>query len=180
MKWFAFAGLPSDLLSGIRSGFRRLKTETSSTCFDEGRSHRLVYEYDIGSTPVVLKFDAAVNFKLVAQSLSCDQGAVIFKAYREGSEAGTFTPLTTFNNNLCEAQPSNVEVSTGGTFTPASEASDVIRLRTAGATAQRSNVGNGIGQPRRLLAGTYYLVLAREGGTDARGVYRIEWEECEA
>lgn len=165
--------------------YARLRVDVANTAFWEGKEFRVSREYAVGSTPFVLKFDAPVDFILQTQSLTCDTGNIKFTAYRaiQGVESGTFTPEPIYKNNFTAESGGfapQVTVSSGGSFTPnGGEVSvETIRLRTSGATAQRTTVSGGAAGERGLAAGTYYLILSRIDGTDtAAGVYDLEWEE---
>lgn len=171
---------PSDLLSSEKEGVRRLKVQEGSTAFSDGRAFRLPFEYSVAGTPVTIRFTSPVSFNLTLQELSCDQGSVRLDAYRDATEAGVWTDVPAFARNLVDnpGYTRQVMLDTGGTITPTGPSVDKIRLRTAGATAQRANVGAGLSSKRRLAAGTYYLRLSRIDGNDpATGIYLIEWEE---
>jgi hypothetical protein len=70
-------------------------------------------------------------------------------------------------------------VSTGGTFTPSAPSVETIRVRTAGATAQQSTVGESSFGERGLLFDTYYLVVSKLTGVSgaSSGVYTLIVEE---
>lgn len=161
----------------------RLKTADGSTAFEEGRAFRLPFEYGFDGTPVVLRFTAPVGFKLTEQLLSCDVGNVRLAAYRDGIESGVWTNVPSFSKNpaggIEYGYTGQVIIATGGAFDPNGNPSvDVLRVRTAGSTAQRSTASKVLASDRALPAGVYYIVLSRIDGTGASaGVYLIEWEE---
>ena len=72
-------------------------------------------------------------------------------------------------------------ITTGGTFTPnvGQVSVEVIRARSATATAQQQSVGGSTFGERGLGAGTFYLVFARMTGIsgDCKGVYNLVIEE---
>jgi hypothetical protein len=159
----------------------RVKVQEGSEAFSAGRAFRLPYEYSIGATPVVLRFTSPVNFNLTLQTLSLDNGNIRLDAYRDATESGTWTDVEAYKRNAVDGDYTRqVTVDTGGTITPIGGSVDIIRLRTSGSTAQRTNVGGALSGKRRLPPGTYYLQLSRiEGNETATGVYLIEWEELD-
>ena len=172
---------PADLLTSSKEGSRRIKTQEGSEAFSDGRAFRLPYEYSVDATPRVLRFSSPVSFNLTLQSISCDSGNIRLDAYRGGIESGTWTDVPAYKRNIVDNADytRQVTISTGGAHDPDGQPSvDKLRLRTSGATAQKSNVSGSLGTKRRLSAGTYYLVLSRiDGSETAQGIYLIEWEE---
>lgn len=186
MSWFSLSGIPSDILSSFGSGRRRLKTEQGRTGFSEGREFRISYPLSVGETPVVLRVESPIDFVLQEQSLSVDSHGIIFEAYRDnqGAQGGSFSPIPIYCNNLmiaCGAEYTRqIEITTGGTFTPSvgEQAVETIRLLTAGSTAQRATVGGESLAERGLRAGVYYLKFSRMTGSGtAQGVYNLVFEE---
>lgn len=166
--------------------YARERVDVANTAFWEGKEFRASYEYAVAATPLVFRFDSPVPFILQFQSLTCDTGNIRFRAYRstQGTEGGTFANVIPVyqQSMLPESLPlaSQVSLTTGGTFTPAvgQAAVETIRIRTSGATAQRTSVTGAIGDERGLAAGIYYLELGRIDGTDtAEGVFDLKWEE---
>lgn len=167
-------------------GYARMRVDVANTAFWVGKEFRISREYSVAATPLFFRFSAPVPFILQLQSLSCDTGNIRFRAYRstQGTEGGTFDiPEPIYRNSLLpESQDLDPQVTifTGGSFTPdgGQVAVETIRLRTSGATAQRTSVTGAIGDERGLSAGTYYLMLGRMDGTDtAEGVFDLKWEE---
>lgn len=179
MSFYTLPGLPSDLLTTESIDSRRIKVEEQSTALIEGRSFRMALEYSFGATPKVIRFTAQTDFVLTLQKLTADSGALAVRSYRSGTHAGVWTAVNTWSNNIITPYESQVLVETGGTFTPGGPATDVLRLKTAGSTAQKTNVGNGLGNRRMLTAGVYTIVMERlpSSNETCEGVYLIEWEE---
>ena len=156
--------------------------------FLEGREFRVSYPLSIpAGVPVVLKFVAITDFDLTLQTLTCDTESILFEAFRstQGSESGTFTndvPIYR-NNGKTTTLPSitpKTSITTGGDFTPdvGQTSVETIRLRTSGATAQASTVGEEIQGKRGLPPGTYYLKFSvLSGSSTAAGVYTLKFEE---
>ncbi len=166
--------------------YSRMRVDVANTAFWEGKEFRISREFAVAGTPLVFRFNAPVPFILQLQSLSCDTGNIRFRAYRDvqGAEGGTFDISEPIYRNslLPESQDLDpqVDIFTGGSFAPdvGQVAVETVRLRTSGATAQRTSVTGAIGDERGLSAGTYYLELGRIDGTDtAEGVFDLKWEE---
>ena len=179
MTHYTLPGLPSDLLTSESVGTRRLRVEQQSTALLEGRAFRMALEYSFTDVPKVLRFTSPVDFVLTLQKLTADSGALSVRSYRAGTHAGVWTPVNIWSNNLITPIAPQVTIDTGGTFTPGGPATDVLRLKTAGSTAQKINVGESLGNRRMLTAGVYTLVMQRLPGNNetCEGVYLIEWEE---
>ncbi|AIM40767.1 hypothetical protein PR08_gp09 [Idiomarinaceae phage Phi1M2-2] len=168
-----------DLVKGKAFGKRRLAVVDGSVCFDAGRQFRISHEFT--STPFVIRFRATQWFSLRKQSLTVDEGGVRFRAYRmdEGTAGGNFdTPIRIVQSNVRvgELPTGIIEIARGGTFTPNESAipTETIRVRAAGATAQRTTVGATKTDRRDLPEGDYYLVFDTLG-TSASGVYDLEF-----
>lgn len=181
-------GLPPHLFTddpGKWDAQSRIQVDVGQTGFFQGREFRISYEYNIANgATLVFKFSSPVDFILQKQALSCDEGAVAFRAYRSdaGTPGGTFgTPAPIFANNAMAAAPeyaSVITVDSGGTFTPSGAPAEVIRVRSGTATGQRISVGANTTDERGLPAGDYYLTLANIAGSgSATGVYDLVWEE---
>lgn len=162
--------------------------------FYNGRQFRVSWEFslDVASSQVrVLKFVSPVDFILKEQSLTCDQGGIQMKAWRntQGTEGGTFgTNVPFYNNNFMDECPdynAQVSLTTGGTFTPnpGQTAVETIRVLSnvsgAGVTAHRATVGGVQGGARGLPAGTYYLrfSILPAVSVDSVGIYTLLFEE---
>lgn len=179
-------GRPSAHSTRRDNRFGRIRVDVANTAFWEGKEYRISYEYSVGDTPIVLRFECAQDFILQLQRLTCDSEAVRFRAYRstQGEEGGAFgTTIPVYKVNfMSEAPdvPTVTTVTTGGTFTPdPGEASvETLRLRTANATAQKTTVSGAIGDERGLAADVYYLIIERiDGSGSATGVFDLKWEE---
>ena len=166
--------------------FGRVRVDPGNTAFWEGREYRISYEYSVGGTPLVIRFESPIDFILQTQDLSIDEGNIRFRAYRstQGSEGGTFDEsIPIYGANIMNETPSvptQISITTGGSFTPdaGQSATETIRVRTANATSQRTTVTGSLGDERGLSPGTYYLEFARIDGTNtATGVFTLEWEE---
>ena len=164
--------------------FARVKTDPSNTAFWEGKEYRISHEYSITAT-MVLKFVCARDFILQQQLLTCDQDAVRLAIYRstQGVEGGTFgTTIPVRKSNFMSFIPdvtTATTITTGGTFTPngGEVPVEVLRIRSAGATAQKATIDGDTFDERGIAAGTYYLVLSILAGNNPQGVYNLKWEE---
>lgn len=184
-------GISADMVTSDLTGFRRLRVDVGQTGFFEGREFRMVRKVSVpAGTPLVFRFTSAVDFILFEQALNCSVGDIEFFAWRntQGVAGGTFTPLPVapIGKNISDSRPlfegltysSQVQLATGGTFTPtdAQQYVDYDRAKTAGATAQQLSVQGGNESVRYLAAGTYYLILTSLDGTSV-GSFALAWEE---
>lgn len=184
-------GISADMVTSDLTGFRRLRVDVGQTGFFEGREFRMVRKVSVpAGTPLVFRFTSAVDFILFEQSLNCSVGDIEFFAWRstQGVAGGTFTPLPVapIGKNISDSRPlvegltysSQVQLATGGTFTPtdAQQYVDYDRAKTAGATAQQLSVQGGNDSVRYLAAGTYYLILTSLDGASV-GRFALAWEE---
>lgn len=178
-----------DSLTSEDPNTSRLKVDIGQTGFWEGREFRISEEISIPSgSEVVFKFVSPINFILTKQSIECDQEGIKFEAFRsaQGTEGGTFDQsVAIYGNNIQTGTPSytgQIAITTGGTFTPAAlpsgKAVEIIRLRTASATAQRTSVGGSASGERGLAADTYYLKFTNlTGNGTASGTYALTFQE---
>lgn len=165
----------------------RLQVDVGQTGFWLGLQRRISYEFNIpNATTQVIKFDTASDFIIQFQSLSVDTGALRFRAFRsvQGTAGGTYgTTIDQWRVNLMSTTPTseeNVTLTTGGTFTPGVDElpAEVLRLRTSGATAQRTSVSGSAADERGLPSDVYYLMLENIAGSGAAtGVFDLRWEE---
>lgn len=182
---------PPGLLTSTAEGFARLRSDVGQTGLFEGREFRMVRKVSVvAGTPLVFRFTSAVDFLLFEQSLNCSSGDLEFFAWRstQGVAGGAFTALPvapigkniSLTRRLYDGLPyaSQVQLATGGTFTPTDPQQyvDYDRAKTAGATAQQLSVQGGNDSVRYLAAGTYYLILTSLDGTSV-GRFALAWEE---
>lgn len=167
--------------------FGRLKVEQGTAAFFQQRAFRAFFEFTVATSSFqVLKFSAPINFFLKSQQCSVDTGGIRVTANVSVTPSGTYTPFTAFGVNrsspllgysqqcIVSAGVAGVSTFTGGTVT------EVLRVRSANATAQTITVGGDQGTTGRFLpAGDYYIKLEPLSGVtgSSTGVYSIEWEE---
>ena len=183
---------PFDLLTDGGDGpSRHLRVDNGQTGFFARRMWSLNYEFatanPIAGTPLVFRFVIPVNFIIHAHYLTVDQGGLTLRTYEasQGTPGGTFgaPQILISENRMTEEAPYvfQGQVTSGGTFTPTAGQVPItpLRVRTAGATAQQSSVGQGTVTEKGRNAGEYYAVLSRMTGVsgDCTGVYTIVIEE---
>ena len=186
-----------EIAMGDSSFARRIITDGGDSGFYNARECRISYEFtlDWASSQVrVLKFISPMDFMLKSQTMSCDQGGIIFRAYRstQGSEGGTFsTTVPSYLNNFMSEAPSYtpmISITTGGTFTPDGGQPSVETIRQVAniggggpTSGSRNTVQGGVSGVRGLAAGTYYLTFSIITGVtvDSIGVYDLVFEERE-
>lgn len=174
-------GTPQQILTGDSWDTARLRVDVGQTGFWEGREFRLNEPIDTSSATFVIKVVSPIDFVLQLQRLVSETGKIEMRAYRSsgGVEGGTFSASPYYsNNNQMSDAPSysgQVQVLTGGTFTPADIDSqkEMIVAKAATATAQVQSVGGTSAKERGLPAETYYLVFTG-GGV---GIYDLILEE---
>lgn len=188
----ASATPPSWLLTdGGFGNTSRLRVDNGQTGFFDRRMWSLNYEFPtaspIAGTPLVFKFTIPVNFIVHGHRLSVDQGGLTLRAYAasQGVESGVFsTAYPPSPENSMSEQPAYAfqsQIASGGTFTPSVGAAPItaLRVRTSGATAQQTSVGQDSVSEKGRAAGVYYVVLSRMAGVsgDCTGVYNLVIEE---
>lgn len=181
-----------DLLTDGGNGpSRRLRVDNGQTGFFGRRMWSLNYEFatanPIAATPLVFRFVMPVNFVIHAHFLSVDQGGLTLRTYEasQGTPGGTFGTVhaPASENTMTEAgaYAFQSQIASGGTFTPSVGQNPItpLRVRTSGATAQQSSVGQGAVSEKGRAPGTYYAVLSRMTGVsgDCTGVYSLVIEE---
>jgi hypothetical protein len=166
-------------MTGSGKGTARLKVDSGQTGFFERREFRISQELSIASGQgLTFKFSSPVNFILWEQSIEVDDGLLKFEAVVGGTPSGTFdTPIAVWGKNRMNEQPlyvGQITVSTGGTVS-GGQVAEVIRIKAATSTANRSSVGATVGSERGLPAGDYYLRMTATG--DVTGTFSLVWEE---
>jgi hypothetical protein len=183
---------PFDLMTdGGNGANRRIRVDVGQTGFFARRMWALSYEFatanPIAATPLVFRLVIPTNFIIHAHFMSIDQGGLTLRTYEatQGIEGGVFgDTYTPASENTMTEFPEYVfqsQIASGGTFTPAVGQRPLtpLRVRTSGATAQQSSVGQGAVSEKGRGPGTYYAVLARMAGVsgDCTGVYNLVIEE---
>ncbi|WP_288080621.1 hypothetical protein [Pseudomonas sp.] len=183
---------PSFLLTdGGFGNAARLRVDNGQTGFFDRRMWDLTYEFSstnpINSTPVVFRFVMPTNFIIHHHSLEVDSGGVVLRTYAEsqGTPGGVFgTAVNLSSSNSMTEEPAYAfqsTVTTGGTFTPTPGVQPItlLRVRTAGATAQQNSVGGEAPSEKGRAPGIYYAVISRMSGVtgDSTGSYRMQAEE---
>lgn len=162
----------------------RLRVDQAQTSFFEGKQFRTFIEYSIpaGETRVI-RVTSPVNFVLLGQTLECDEGFCRMVAVAGGgTPGGSFSDaLPIIGKNRMTERPlpyyaAQITVHTGGTHVDGTPV-EILRVKTANATAQQSSVGGGVNDERGLPPGVYYIRLNNPGSGPASGVYSFFWEE---
>lgn len=174
-------GTPQQILTGDSWDTARLRVDVGQTGFWEGREFRLNEPIDTSSSTFVIKVVSPIDFVLQLQRLVSETGKIEMRAYRssDGVEGGTFSASAYYSNNnqMSDVPPyvGQVQVLTGGTFTPTDIDSqkEMIAAKAATATAQVQSVGGTSAKERGLPSETYYLVFTG-GGV---GIYDLILEE---
>jgi hypothetical protein len=176
-------GLPSDILSSDNQETRRVAVEQGGTAYDEAREFRLSQTFSVETTPVTYKFESTRDVDLTRLVITVDSDGVAAVARRGSTETASFTDtspvvLTTNRKNSAPSVTSGVTVTTGGTIDDATgDYLGTIRVRSAGATAQRSSVTSEPTDQLGLCPCTFYIQLTRLGSGTAQGVLSLKWEE---
>lgn len=185
-------GIMSDIVSSNREGIRRLKTEDGATCYDCGRMQRFFYEFNIPTSEsrwirVTVPNGSVKGIIIRDQRLNVDGGSVRFRAYRDLTIEANFAAIQSPSSGLFAANnivgapvydlQTEIDISNDtGTFSGGIVA-EVLRVRSAGATAQQVTVsGSGAGR-RGIAPAVYHLQLENIGNSSALGVYDLEFEE---
>ena len=176
------------LTSGDRT-IGRLPVDVGSTGFYAGREFRFFYEFDIpsGESRWVKATIPSCNLRL--QTIEVDSGALRYRAWRGATDVGPWVAPASptsgvFNRNPIDAAIHNYTLQSvieiggnGAATTVGATVSEIARVRTSGATGQRTTVGENISMERGVLEGTYYLQLENIDTGAAVGVYSFVLEE---
>lgn len=181
-----FPGMPVDVFtSPTVEGLRRLQVDVGQTGFFAGREFRAFKELIVTATPHIVRVTvpAAITGIIVQEmTLSCYQGSIAMRAFRLGTEGGTFTPVPIWPNNGIPDVPgyvNQVTIDEGGTLTSPSQQSDAI-IAFANESGKSSTTSlTALHGERGLSFGVYYLQFSRIPGTtvDGLGVFGAIWEE---
>ena len=179
---YSIVDLPEKMYSSLNEGYRRLKVDNGEASYFEGREFRSFYEYSIATgATIYLKFSCSTEFQLRYQAVTCDDGYIRVAAIAGATPSGSWTnqPVVGKNRRSTIIQPAYVSQATfsaGGSATGGSVV-EVIRLKTASATAQASTVGHAIDSVRGLPAGDYIISIQNLGNATVNGVYDLYWGE---
>jgi hypothetical protein len=177
---------PQDMFTSNTKGIRRLQVDPGEAAYFEGRMYRISYEYDVGTTPLVIRFSCPRGFTLHFQDIVCDQGGLAFRAWRsaQGTPGGTFsTAITQWpvkGNAETPVFTNPVTIFSGGTFTPTGgqTAAETLRVlsnvSSSGPSSNRGSVGSTAQGERGLPAGDYYLVMSRLPGVTVNALGVID------
>lgn len=170
--------------------FGRLPVDVGSTGFGLGQEFRFFFEFNIPNAESRwVRVIVPIDFTLKLQTFTVDNGALRFRSWRDSTDTGPWSAPASpesgyFNRNPVAAtergyvQQSTVEL--GGNLAAGTDGtvSEIVRLRTSGATAQQVTVGSTVTSERGVPAGTYYLQLENIAGSGAStGVYVFNLEE---
>lgn len=139
----------------------------------EGRGYRAFKEFTANTQ---LRLTATKPFRLTAQNLNVDTGAVRAVITVGSTAGGTWTALPTkfTKNGLISPAPTPaITVEEGGTITGGT----VREVLRANASIYIGAIADLTGD-RLLPAGTYYIQLIVTGTTS--GIYAIEYDELDA
>ncbi len=181
---FQSVDLPRDVWTWNVEKFRRLRVDTGQTSLATGHQGRTFREFSIAAgATYLIRVTVNVNTLLWSVDLSVDSGSVRLATYVGGTPAITPTDvIPVIPKNTTNERPTPFYVLqnqlagaattlTGGTLI------DVVRVATAGATAQQVSVGSLPFSERAVAPGTYFWVLNNYSNSTATGVFSSFWEE---
>ena len=180
-NWYALSGLPSDLMSTIQTGYRRLRTDNESTAFLEGREFFTFYQFDIASDATqVIKIVSTVDTIVRTFGASLILGELEIELIVGGTEGGTFgTSIPVFGANQMNKAPSvtpQITMSTGGTHTGGTVV-DMLLLNAGSPARQANEISASEDLPIGFAQGTFYIRLNSINSANAQGIFRARWEE---
>lgn len=177
---FTLPGIPSDLLTSEKPGFRRFQVDVGQTGLFEGREFRTFFEYSVPSgQSVYLRATVPLNIILFSTSLTLDAGKMRMTLLAGGTEGGTWSPVAVFPKNNMTDRPAyagQVQIDSGGTHS-GGVLLDVVRMLSETAGNRSSTVGDQVADERGVDPGVYYYRLENIDGQTANGVFSAFWEE---
>lgn len=182
---------PSDLLTSPKFFVRRLQVDIGNTGFFDNREFRYFRELIIPAgesrwTRVTVAGDDGMILR--SQKLTVDGGAVRFRAWRDADPQGLtlVAPASpnsgVFRNNGLPSAPAHtqttvIEEADQDAVTAVGTVAEVIRVRSSGATAQTSTVGQTVPGERGIAPGTYWLQFENISNGQASAVFELIFEE---
>ena len=160
----------------------RIKTETSTAAFFEGRQYRTFKELNITAGGVyTIKIDLTKDIVLRELHLQISSGHCKLNTISGGTDSTPFSsvvPIIRKNTmSSCPVIDSSSSLREGGTQT-GGVLLDVIDVQSSGWQNFRSTVGNAPYDERGVGPGIYYWKFSSvSGGGDVKGVFRCFWEE---
>lgn len=160
----------------------RIKTETSTAAFFEGRQYRFFKELNItDGTDYTIKIVITKDLILRGLSLELDSGHCKLDTISGGTDATPFnTSLLIARKNTMSTSPviaSSTQLTEGGTQTGGTVI-DLISVQASSQQNFRSTVGSAPYDERGIGVGTYYWKFRSIAGQgNVLGVFRCFWEE---
>ena len=173
----------------------RIRVDPGSTGFFARREFRTFKAFDAGLSTqiptgqrVLIRTVTSVNTIFVGLTYDFDNGAVRISTYNGGTPTGTFNQtLPVISTNTMTEKPTYTPVTvltatapgtsgtvslTGGTLL------DIVRLKSANATASTTTISATSDNPRGVPAGvTFYLLIENISNGDAEGTIHLRFEE---
>lgn len=149
--------------------------------YDQGRKFRAFYDFTDKTLPAVIKFDVTKDIDLTLSLQEVHDGALRYRAFLGGVEGGTFTPISPIRLNNKSGVPvvdSGIDISVGGTLNTAGQSpSEVVYIRTSGASGQTATVTDSATSMRGFPVGLVYVVIDQipGGNNPPSGVAKYEW-----
>lgn len=173
----------------------RLRVDPGSTGFYARREFRAFKAFDAGlgtqiptGQRVLVRTTTAVNTVFTNFEFDFDNGAIRVSFYSGGTPTGVFNqPLLVLSTNSMTEKPAYTAVTTLTATAPGTSGTvsltggtlaDVVRLKTANATASATSINAPSDNPRGVPAGsTFYLLVENISNGDAEGTIHWRWEE---
>ena len=181
---------PSDILTSPKEVVRRVQVDPGNTGFFDGREFRYFREMTVAAnTSAWIRVTVPSEGIIIKeQDIFVDDGAVRFRAWRDLTISGvTWTPPASPtsglypNNGLPSAEPWTMQtvIENGGNHTTLSggTVSEIHRVRSSGATAQRISVGQTNVSERGIPPGVYHLQFEALSGQPTTVIYDLRFEE---
>ena len=181
---------PSDILTSPKEVVRRVQVDPGNTGFCDGREFRYFREMTVAAnTSAWIRVTVPSEGIIIKeQDIFVDDGAVRFRAWRNLTISGvTWTapasPASGLypNNGLPSAEPWSISttIENGGNHTTINggTVSEIHRVRSSGATAQRISVGQTNTSERGIPLGVYHLQFEALSGQPTTVIYDLRFEE---
>lgn len=179
-------GLPSDILTTQTPGVRRVQVDVGQTGFFAGREFRSFREFSIPpGAPLVIRSTIPETLKgVIIQSmrLSCYQGGLILRSWRDGTPGGSWTPSQTLPNNAIPDVPGyqqQLVLEHGGTLTGATLLADVVIAYANENGKSSTTTVAAVDGERGVAPGVYFVELTPIAGVSVNslGTLSTVWEE---
>lgn len=161
----------------------RVPVEIDPGAMYAGTQFRAFYEITLAAGATLnIRMTRGVDIVLRSFTMHVNTGEMRCEIYRSATTGGTWSPISIIPCNEFSDRPAPIyttrcQLEYGGTFTGGT-LYDLMHVKTAGATAQSSTVGDEMNAVLGIPNGSVsHYKFSNPGNSDSKCVFAIRWEE---